>query len=89
MATFFLRYNKQDVFNSGSRGGAKFDAPNMIMLMSQRRVGRNGLFTINTMFSLDPFLVGNARYPLLYQTGESYKGNILVELYFHHIFFLF
>src|ERR1700760_3580913 len=23
--SFFLRYNKQDLFNSGSRGGSKFD----------------------------------------------------------------
>jgi hypothetical protein len=84
---FFLRYNKQDVFNSGTRGGSKFDAPNMIMLMSQRRVGRNGLFSINTMFSLDPFLVGNGGYPLLYQTGEMYKGNILVDRQHPHDLF--
>src|SRR6201996_7374532 len=29
----FMRYNKQDLFNSGSRGGSKFDAPSMIMAM--------------------------------------------------------
>lgn len=84
---FFLRYNKQDVFNAGTRGGSRFDAPNMVMLMSQRRVGRNGLFSINTMFSLDPFLVGNGGYPLLYQTGESYKGNILVDRQHPHDLF--
>nr|WP_294793929.1 hypothetical protein [uncultured Mucilaginibacter sp.] len=84
---FFLRYNKQDVFNAGTRGGSKVDAPNMVMLMSQRRVGRNGLFSINTMFSLDPFLVGSGGYPLLYQTGESYKGNILVDRQHPHDLF--
>jgi len=84
---FFLRYNKQDVFNSGSRGGGKFDAPNMVMLMSQRRIGKNGLFTINTMLSFDPFTVGNGGYPLLYQTGESYKGNLLVDRQHPHDLF--
>jgi hypothetical protein len=83
----FLRYNKQDVFNSGTRGGSQFDAPNMVMLMSQRRVGRNGLFSINTMISLDPFTVGNSGYPLLYQTGESYKGNVLVDRQHPHDLF--
>ena len=84
---FFFRYNKQDVFNAGSRGGSKFDAPNMVMLMTQRRVGRNGLFAINTMISLDPFTVGNGGYPLLFQTGESYKGNILVDRQHPHDLF--
>lgn len=84
---FFLRYNKQDVFNSGTRGGSKVDAPNMIMLMTQRRIGRNGLFSINSMISLDPFLVGSGGYPLLYQTGESYKGNILVDRQHPHDLF--
>ena len=29
----FLRYNKQDLLDKGSRGGEKFDAPNWAMLM--------------------------------------------------------
>jgi hypothetical protein len=39
------------------------------------------------MFSLDPFTVGNAGYPLLYQTGESYKGNKLVDRQHPHDLF--
>jgi len=85
--SFFLRYNNQDIFKSGNRGGAKFDAPNMVMAMTQTKVGRNGLFAINTMFSADPFLVGPAGYPLLYQTGESYKGNKLVDKQHPHDLF--
>ncbi|HEY9535434.1 MAG TPA: hypothetical protein VIQ77_12910 [Mucilaginibacter sp.] len=84
---FFLRYNNQDIFKSGSRGGQKFDVPNMIMAMTQTKVGSNGLFAINTMFSADPFLVGPGGYPLLYQTGESYKGNKLVDRQHPHDFF--
>ncbi|RWY55872.1 hypothetical protein [Mucilaginibacter gilvus] len=83
----FLRYNKQDLFNKGSRGGTQFDAPNWLMYMAQRKVGKNGLFAINTMFSFDPFTVGAGGYPLLYQTGESYKGNKLVDRQHPHDLF--
>jgi hypothetical protein len=85
--SFFLRYNKQDLFNSGSRGGKKFDAPNWLMAMTQRPVGKNGLFSINTMFSFDPFMVGPGGYPLLFQTGESYKGKKLVDIQHPHDLF--
>jgi len=85
--SFFLRYNKQDLFNSGSRGGKKFDAPNWLMAMTQRQIGKNGLFSVNTMFSFDPFLVGPGGYPLLFQTGESYKGKKLVDIQHPHDLF--
>jgi hypothetical protein len=75
----FLRYNKQDVFNSGSRGASKFDAPNMWMFMGQRNVGSKGLFHFSTMVSLDPITVGLDGYPLLFQTGESYLGKPLID----------
>ncbi|MFA6088149.1 hypothetical protein [Mucilaginibacter sp.] len=85
--SFFARYNKQDLFNKGSRGGSQFDVPNWLMYMAQRKVGKNGLFSVNTMFSFDPFLVGAGGYPLLYQTGESYKGNKLVDKQHPHDLF--
>lgn len=75
----FLRYNKQDFSNKGTRGGEKVDAPNWFMAMGQRRVGRNGLFHFSGMFSLDPIIAGGSGYPLLFQTGESYKGVALVD----------
>lgn len=85
--SIFLRYNNQDLFNSGSRGAHKIDAPNWFMVMTQHKVGQNGLFSINSMFSLDPLLVGPSGYPLLYQTGESYKGNPLVDRQHPHDLF--
>jgi hypothetical protein len=85
--SFFARYNNQDIFKAGNRGGKNFDVPNMIMAMTQRRVGSNGLFSVNTMLSFDPFVVGNAGYPLLFQTGESYQGNKLVDKQHPHDFF--
>lgn len=75
----YIRYNKQDLFEKGSRGDSKFDAPNMIMLMGQRNAGKKGLFHFNTMFSLDPVTVGGEGYPLLFQTGESFEGQPLVD----------
>lgn len=75
----FLRYNKQDVFGAGTRGGEKADAPNMFMFMGQRRVGAKGLFHFSSMFSFDPFTVGADGYPLLFQSGETYNGQPLVD----------
>jgi hypothetical protein len=49
----FLRYNKQDLTNKGSRGNEKFDAPDWLMFMGQKTVGKNGLFHFSSMFSLD------------------------------------
>lgn len=83
----FLRYNKQDLFDRGSRGDKQFDAPNMWMLMGQRTVGNRGLFRFSTMLSLDPVTVGGSGYPLLFQTGESYKGRPLVDRQHPHDLF--
>jgi hypothetical protein len=85
--SFFARYNKQDLFNKGSRGDSQFDVPNWFMYMGQRKVGKNGLFAVNTMFSFDPFTVGAGGYPLLYQTGESYQGRKLVDRQHPHDLF--
>jgi len=85
--SFFARYNNQDLFKSGTRGGEKVDAPDWLMAMTQHKVGKNGLFAINTMFSFDPFLVGPGGYPLLFQTGESYKGKKLVDIQHPHDLF--
>ena len=83
----FLRYNNQDLLNKGSRGDEKFDAPNWVMLMGQRNVGRKGLFRFSTMLSFDPLTVGASGYPLLFQTGESYKGRPLIDRQHPHDLF--
>lgn len=75
----FLRYNKQDLFDKGTRGGRKFDAPNMVMFMGQKPVGSRGLFHFSSMFSADPLTIGGGGYPLLFQTGETYKGKALID----------
>lgn len=83
----FLRYNKQDIFKKGSRGGEKWDVPNWLMGMGQRRIGQNGLFRFSAMLSLDPLTVGGAGYPLLFQTGEAWQGKPLVDRQHPHDFF--
>lgn len=82
----FIRYNDQDIENKGTRGDTKFDAPNWIMAMGQRRIGQNGLFHFSAMFSLDPIFGGDG-YPLLFQTGETYKDEPLVDRQHPHNLF--
>lgn len=77
--SIFLRYNNQDFTSEGTRGDDRFDAPTWFMLMGQRKVGNNGLFHFSSMFSLDPVIEGGKGYPLLFQSGESYKGKPLVD----------
>ena len=85
--TLFIRYNNQDFTNQGSRGNDKTDAPNWLMFMGQRKSGSNGLFHFSTMFSLDAVTMGNGGYPLLFQSGEDYKGNPLVDQQHPHDLF--
>lgn len=82
-----LRYINQDISTKGSRGGDKFDAPNWFMFMGQRKVGQKGLFHFSSMLSFDRFTEGGAGYPLLFQTGESWKGQPLVDRQHPHDLF--
>jgi hypothetical protein len=75
----WLRYNNQDFSNKGNRGDSRFDAPSWFMFMGQKKAGEKGLFHFSSMFSLDPIIEGGKGYPLLFQTGESYKGVSLVD----------
>jgi hypothetical protein len=82
----FIRYNNQDFTNKGSRGDTKIDAPNWLMFMGQRKAGERGLFHFSTMFSLDATMGGDG-YPLLFQSGETYKGEPLVDRQHPHDLF--
>ncbi len=76
----YLRYTSQNINNSDKRGhGQQVGAPNWFMGMAQRKVGQRGLFQVRAMVSLDPLTVGNGGYPLLFQTGETYKGQPLID----------
>jgi hypothetical protein len=83
----FLRYNNQDFSHKGSRGSSEVDAPDWFMFMGQRQVGKSGLFHFSTMVSLDAPLGGGSGYPLLFQSGEAYKGKAIVDRQHPHDLF--
>jgi hypothetical protein len=83
----FIRYDRQDIGNAGSRGGDKWDAPDMLMAMAQRKVGKKGLLHFNLMMSADALIAGGSGYPLLFQTGESWHGQPLVDRQHPHDLF--
>lgn len=76
--TVFPRYTAQDLFESGTRGRSRLSAPNWLMGMAQRPVGR-GALTVRAMVSADPLTEGAAGYPLLFQTGEALDGQPLLD----------
>lgn len=83
----FPRFNQADLFKNGKRGAGKWDAPNMLMAMGQRKAGPDGLFHFNVMLSADALIAGGSGYPLLFQSGESWKGKPLVDRQHPHDLF--
>lgn len=75
----FLRYTNTDIFNNGDRGSSKFGAPNWFMVMMNRKMGKRGLLNATAMLSLDPLTEGGQGYPLLFQTGETYRNRRLID----------
>ncbi len=66
----------QYVNQGGARGDAQFGIVNWGMVNAMRAQGR-GRLQLRAMGSLDAFTVGGRGYPLLLQTGESYRGEAL------------
>lgn len=83
----FLRSNWQDITHKSDRGDQKTDAPNWFMGMGQRKIGEHGLFRFSAMFSLDPITIGSRGYPLLYQSGETYNNQPIVDRQHPHDLF--
>jgi hypothetical protein len=79
----FAQYDKQ----SGERGDDQFGSLNWAMLMATRDFS-GGRFQARTMLSIDPFTVTNSGYPLLLQTGETYKGAPLHDRQHPHDFWM-
>lgn len=78
--SLYLRYTSQNLNNDSKRGSSsKVSLPNYVMGMAQRKVGENGLLTIRSMVSLDRIFDGGSGYPLLFQSGETWKGKALVD----------
>ena len=85
--SIFFRYDDQQLTKKTSRSDTHLDAPNWMMAMYNRPVGKNGLFNFTGMFSLDALTVTPRGYPLLFQSGESYKGEPLVDRQHPHDLF--
>ncbi|WP_229310959.1 hypothetical protein [Larkinella soli] len=84
----FLRHTNQNFNNPGKKGrDTQFDAPNWFMGMAQRQIGARGLLAFKGMISLDPLTVGANGYPLLFQSGETYKGRRLIDRQHQHDLF--
>jgi len=71
----------------GPRGVTKFDSQNWFMPMAYRKVGR-GTLQLRGMFSAEPFTFPPGGSPLLFQTGETYKGRPLIDKQHPHDLFM-
>jgi hypothetical protein len=84
----FGRYTSQNFNHRDGRGHRNaVDGPNWAMVMAQRNVGERGLLNLSLMMSLDPLTETRGGYPLLFQTGESYKGQPLIDKQHPHDLF--
>jgi hypothetical protein len=71
----------------GPRGTTKFDSQNWFMPMAYHKVGR-GTLQLRGMFSAEPFTFPPGGSPLLFQTGETYKGQPLIDRQHPHDLFM-
>ena len=62
----------------GPRGATKFESANWFMPMAFHKLGK-GTIQLRGMFSFEPFTFARGGSPLLFQTGETYKGQPLVD----------
>ena len=72
--TIFVTYNQQ----GGPRGEGKAESVNYLMAMEQHRLGR-GTLLLRQMFSAESLTSPHPGFPELFQTGETYHGEPLVD----------
>lgn len=71
----------------GPRGVAKFESANWFMPSAMRRAGK-GTLELRGMFSAEPFTFPPGGSPLLFQTGETYKGELIIDRQHPHDLFM-
>jgi hypothetical protein len=86
---FMFHFNAVLGVNSqgGPRGTTKFESGNWFMPIAYRRLGP-GTLQLRGMFSAEPFTFPPGGSPLLFQTGESYKGQPLIDRQHPHDLFM-
>jgi hypothetical protein len=70
----FLTYNQQ----GGPRGVGKAESVNVLMLMEKHKLGK-GTLLLRQMFSAESLTSPHPGFPQLFQTGETYHGQPLVD----------
>ncbi len=71
----------------GPRGVTKIESQNWFMPMAYHKLGR-GTLQLRGMFSAEPFTFPPGGSPLLFQTGETYKGQPLIDRQHPHDLFM-
>ncbi len=71
----------------GPRGATKIESLNWFMPMAYHKLGR-GTLQLRGMFSAEPFTFPPGGSPLLFQTGETYKGRPLIDRQHPHDLFM-
>jgi hypothetical protein len=79
----FLQYDYQD----GPRGADQVGSINWGMLMAMRQVS-GGTLHLHGMTSAEPLTIGARGYPLLLQSGETYRGQPLHDRQHPHDLFM-
>jgi len=84
-----FHYNLIAGLNSqgGPRGVTKFESANWFMPMAYHKLGK-GTMQLRGMFSAEPFTFPPGGSPLLFQTGETYKGQPLIDRQHPHDLFM-
>lgn len=76
--SMFLRYtsigSSRDVSVAGKGSRSRVDAPSMFMAMYSKPINERSQIGLRAMLSLDPIIERGYGYPLLYQSGELYRG---------------
>ncbi len=79
----FVQYDRQ----GGSRGGDQLGVINWAMAAASRSLG-GGRLEVRGMLSAEPWTIGSRGYPLLLQSGESYRGAALHDRQHPHDLFM-
>lgn len=84
-----FHYNAVVGVNSqgGLRGVTRFESSNWFMPMAFHKLGK-GTLQLRGMFSLEPFTFPAGGSPLLFQTGETYKGRPIIDAQHPHDLFM-
>lgn len=87
----FLRYtnlgSRRDFSIAGKGDNERFDAPSMFMLMYSKPLSKNSQLGLRAMISLDPIIERGYGYPLLYQSGETFRNEPIHDRQHPHDFF--